>query len=142
MGRGRQAVLRFRRQAVGGDDVEPRSRQQRDAGGPRLGVARGERLQHGELAGDVQVVGAGAQASVDERRGGAREWARAVEHHGDPRERRGHRRGIVDGEHARGPSELGGERVHGVACRPPRIAGTPRAAARRAINVPVYPFAP
>jgi hypothetical protein len=57
-------------------------------------------------------VCAGAQAGRHQRRGRPRERARAVEHHGDPRQSAIERVGVVEREGAVLPSHLGCEGRH------------------------------
>jgi hypothetical protein len=75
-----QARLQVRGQAVRRHDVEADAGEEEDAGRPRLRVAGGEGLEHRDLAGDVEVMSARAQAAVHHRTVRVRERARAVEH--------------------------------------------------------------
>ena len=60
-------------------DVEPDARHDHDARLGGLRTARGQRLEHIDLAGDVEIVRARLEAGVVHREGRAREWSRAVE---------------------------------------------------------------
>ncbi len=74
MGRVREPALQMRGEAIARNHVEADARQERHSGSLRLGVPRGERLEHVDLAGDVEIVRAFPQARVGycARRGGER----------------------------------------------------------------------
>ena len=59
-----QAPFEMRGQAVAGHHIEACAGQHHDAGRLRLGAAASQRLEDCDLAGDVQVVHAVAQAAV------------------------------------------------------------------------------
>ncbi len=80
---GRQSYPEHCRETVGRNDIETDSRQQGDPALLRRFVQPGRRLDHVDLAGDVQVVPAGRDAGIDHRRRGLRERARTVEHRAD-----------------------------------------------------------
>ena len=67
-----------------GTTSKPTPGSKRDAGLARFLVPRAPGLEHLDLAGDVEVVDARAQAAVRHRRRRARERARAVQHGGHP----------------------------------------------------------
>src|SRR5271165_1590511 len=69
-GGSRQSLLQMQRKAIGRNHVEADAREQHDASGLRLSVPRLDGLVNGDLAGDVEIVGAGSQAAVDQRLGG------------------------------------------------------------------------
>ena len=68
-------------------------------------------LVNGDLAGDVEIVGAGAQATFDQRLGGVFEWPGAVQHDRDTIERAVDRGGIVEPEGAPLEASLTGDAV-------------------------------
>ena len=69
-------------EAVARYDVEPDARHDHDARPGGLRTARGQRLEHVDLAGDVEIVRARPEAGVVHGEGGAREGSRAVKNHG------------------------------------------------------------
>ena len=106
-----QSLLQVQREAVGRNHVEADAREQHDPARFRLCVLRLHRLEHGDLAGDVEIVGAGAQAGSDERLGGVLEWAGAVQHDRDIFERPVDGGGIVEPEGAPLKAGLTGDAV-------------------------------
>ena len=60
----------MQRKTIGRNHVKADPRKQHDAASFRPCVPRLKRLEDGDLAGDVEVVDAGAQAGFDERLGG------------------------------------------------------------------------
>ena len=72
MGRVGKPALEMRGEAIARNDVEADAGHQRHAGALRLGVAREERLEHVDLAGDVEIMRAARETGVGHRprRGG------------------------------------------------------------------------
>jgi hypothetical protein len=62
-------------------------------------------LKNGDLAGDIEIVGAAAQAAFDERLSSVFEWPRAIQHDRDSIQRAVDGGGIVEPEGA--PLEAG-----------------------------------
>jgi|SRR5271165_188846 len=87
-------------EAIGRNYVEADARKQHDAARFRLPVPRLKRLVDGDLAGDVEIVGAGAQAAFDERLGCVFEGPGAVQHDRDIFQRAVDRGGIIEPEDA------------------------------------------
>jgi hypothetical protein len=79
----REAVGEVGGEAVRRHDVEADAREERDPGLASVVVAASERLEDRNLARDVEVVDASAEASVGQRLGRLDERARAVQHHVD-----------------------------------------------------------
>jgi hypothetical protein len=77
---GRQSLLQVQRKAISRNHIEADAWEQHDAAGLRLSVPRLNGLVDRDLAGDVEIVGVGAQATFDQRLGGAFEWPGAVQH--------------------------------------------------------------
>ena len=100
-------------EAVGRHDVEAGAGEQHDACGLGLGVSIGEGLKNGDLAGDVEVVGSGADAGVGDGFGGVAEWASAAEDRGDVCEGGVDLGWFVDAEDGVAEVELGGEGADG-----------------------------
>ena len=74
MGRVGKPALEMRGEAIARNDVEAHAGHQRHAGAFRLGVAREKRLEHVDLAGDVEIMRAARETPVGHRprRGGER----------------------------------------------------------------------
>ena len=102
----RQAPVEVRGQAVRRHDVKPGAGQQHDAGPLGFVIAGGQRLEDRNLAGDVEIVDAAAQAAIGHRLRRTAERPGAVQHDLRPAggSRRGqelvHRRGVVQPRHA------------------------------------------
>src|SRR4029079_11046227 len=77
-------------QAVGRHDVEADARRQVDAAREDLDVPLEDRFEDRDLAGDVKVVRARAEAALDHRRAGEDERPRAVKNESDILEGGGH----------------------------------------------------
>ena len=88
------------RKTIGRNHVEADARKQHDAASFRSRVPRLKRLEDGDLAGDVEIVDAGAQAGFDERLGGVFEGPGAVQHDRDIFQRAVDRGWIVEPEDA------------------------------------------
>jgi len=87
-------------EAVGRNHVEADAREQHHATGFRLSVPDLYCLENGDLAGDVQTVGAATQKGFDERRDGVFEWPGAVQYDRDIFQRAVDRSGIVEPKRA------------------------------------------
>lgn len=59
-----KAPSQMRGETVGWNDVEADAWEQHDSRGTRFRIARGERLEHCDLAGDVEIVGTPSETSV------------------------------------------------------------------------------
>ncbi len=75
----RQATLQVERQTVARDHVEADSGQDRDPGALSLAIELGERLEDGDLSGDVEVVAARGEAGLHHRPRRLGEGAGAVQ---------------------------------------------------------------
>ncbi len=80
MRRSGEATRKVRGEAVGWNHVEPDARQQGDARCTRLLIARGDRFEHSDLTGDVEIVHAPAQAGVHHGPRCVNERAGAMQH--------------------------------------------------------------
>src|SRR6185503_94924 len=78
-----ESACEARGETVGGHDVEAGAREERASTLARLGAAAEDGLEDLDLAGDVQVVLARHQASLDDRGAGGREGTRCEEHRRD-----------------------------------------------------------
>ena len=101
----------MQRQAIGRNHVEADAREQHDAPRFRLSVPRLNSLVDGDLAGEVEIVGAGPQAALDERLGGVLVWPGAVQHDRDSVQRAVDGGGIVEPEGAALEAGLTGDTV-------------------------------
>jgi len=104
-------LLQVQREAVGRNHVKPNAWEQHCPAHFRWCVLRLQPLEHGDLAGDVEIVGAGAQATLDERLCGVLEWPGAVQHDRDSVQRAVDRGGIVEPEGAPLKAGLTGDAV-------------------------------
>ena len=129
MGRARQLPLDVRRQAVGRDNVEARSGKQHHTRLARFGIAHGEALENGDLAGNVEVVRPGREARVHHRPRGPREGTGAVDDEGRPAEPLAQRGSVIEAEAPRFESQLARQRRDGL--RAPTGQHGPQAAAHR-----------
>ena len=82
-----KAAGHVRRETVGGDDVEADRGHHHDAAPPRLGVTGGEGFDDRDLARDVEVMRACAQAGVDHRTRGGGERPRGMDDDADVAQR-------------------------------------------------------
>ena len=113
-------------QAIARHDIEAGGGQHHDPRRARLRVPGRERFAHGDLAGDVHIVGAGLETRLEHRQRRPREGPGAVEHHIDVLQGRRDPGRVVQVERARlrRPAPGSPARSHGIAHRPelPRIA--------------------
>ena len=105
----------MQREAIGRNDVEADAGHQHDPARLRLGVLRLQRLIDREFAGDVEIMGARAQAGARQRLGGVFERPGAVQNDGDALQRAVDRLGVrqveraaLKAERSRDPVEPGG----------------------------------
>jgi hypothetical protein len=77
---GRQSLLQVQRKAIGRNHIEANAWEHHDAARFCLCVPRLNGLVNGDLAGNIEIVSADAQAGFDERHGGVLEWPGAVQH--------------------------------------------------------------
>jgi len=108
--RARQLPLDVRRQAVGRDHVEARSGKQHHSGRARLGIERGETLEDGDLARDVDVVQPGLEARVNHRPRGPRKGAGAMDDEGRSAKPRAQRGPVIEAEASRFEPQLAPKR--------------------------------
>ena len=139
---GRQPPLQVQRQAIGRSDVEANAGHQHDAARLRLGVLGLQRLIDRDFAGNVEIMGAGAQARARHRLGGVFERPGAVQNDRDALQRAVDRPGVRETEGAALDPEPAAIRSSLAASRPATIVGTPEAAAVRATCSPTKPVAP
>ena len=135
-------ALEMRGEAIARNHVEADAGHERHAGALRLGVAREKRLEHVDLAGDVEIMRALPNTRVGHRprRGGKR--AGGVEDDRNTFQRGVEPRAIGEIERPPGQVELSRDGFERLGFRPARTTLAPLARASRAMSFPVKPVAP